>query len=71
MACIIIVGRGRRGASVVRRWGRVGVGAWRGVRLVSGSGASGGHGSEIGGIGVLKARVGAAAVSLDQNIRLD
>lgn len=62
MARIIVVGRGRRGASVVRRW-RVGVRAWRGVRLVSGGGPSGRHGSKVGGIGILKARVRAAAVS--------
>lgn len=64
MACIIVVGRGRRGASVVRRRGRVGVRAWRSVRLVSGGGPSGRHGSEIGGIGIFKARVGTPAVSL-------
>jgi hypothetical protein len=65
MARIIVVSRRRRGASVVRRRRGICVRARGGVSLVSGSGAGGCDGGQIGWIGVVKPRGGAAAVSLD------
>jgi len=64
MARIIVISRGRRGASIVRRRRGICVRARCSVSLVSGSGPGWRDGSQVGWIGVFKSRVGASAVSL-------
>lgn len=64
-ACIVTISRWRRGASIVDRRG-ICVRAGGGMSLVSGSRPSGGHGSQIGWIRVLKSRIGASTMSLRQ-----
>jgi hypothetical protein len=65
MAGIIVISRGRRGASIERRRRGICVRARSGVSLVSGSGPGGRDRSQIGRIRVLKSRIGASSVSLD------